>query len=363
MNSRRGILIAASIYPPDSGGPALHAKKQYDFFQQQGFSVSLVALAHYRAWPKVVRHLFYFVALFFRALNVDLLYAHDALGVGLPAVLVARLLNKKIIMRIGGDLLWEREAQRGKTELSMNEWYKKGLHSKKLSYEISSFVLRNIDHLIVPSPLLSTLYETYYGVPPALVSIIANPVPTEITSKSSINTNSIVFASRLVKYKNLLFVLKSMAKVLPQFPQVTFCIYGDGPERNKLETYSHELGISRQVLFKGLVSQDEVVKETKSCLFTLAPALTEFNPNYVLQGLSSGKPFLISLEHGFPFPVPEQFIFDQRDNRDFEKKLTWMLSDAGYQEALALVRTMSISQSWDNTLKQNIEVIKTVLSK
>lgn len=357
---KKSILIAASIYPPDPGGPALHAKKQYEFFQSEGFQVELVALAHYRKFPKGIRHLFFFVALCIKALRVDVVYAHDALGVGLPATLVSKLLRKKLLIRIGGDLLWEREAETGRTKLSMGEWYEQKLYRVLMSYTLITFVLNSADRIIVPATLLKQIYSINYGVPEEKIIVVANPIPPIDSQAVDDNQKTIVYASRLVTYKNIQFVIESMANILPQFPAISFVVFGDGPERIHLENRVRELGMNNQIIFRGTVSQDEVMNTIKRSLITLAPALTEFNPNYVLQGISMQKPFLISCENGFSFSIPNQFTFHPRSHEEFEQKLTWILSDAGYQEAKSLLSTIQFSQTWEENLKKNSEIIENI---
>ena len=358
-NGKPKIVLAASIYPPDPGGPALHAKKMYEWLNANGWENEIVKLSKFRLLPIGLRHFAYLASLWRKAKEAGVVYAYDAFGVGLPAMLVAKLRRKKFVIRIGGDIPWERSSHKGKTDLSLKEWYKAGEHKKNFAYKISRFVMRRADAIVVPSTLLSELYMSQYGIRSDKLHVISNPAPEKVKDFSSDSDyRDFIFASRLVPYKNLGFVLDAMSHVLPDYPDTRFVIMGDGPERKILEARTRALGISNQVLFTGSISQEEVLKETDTCYAGIAPALTEFNPNYILECLSRDKPFLISNENGLPFRIPEVLIFDPRNQSDFEDKLRYLLSPEGYQEAKRLVENIDFQMSWDEVIESNLELIK-----
>ncbi len=353
------ILIAAGIYPPDAGGPAIHAKRQFEGFGQIGIKTRLVALAHYRKWPKLLRHWVYLAVLMCKAIGSEVIYAHDAVGVGVPASIVAKLLGKKFVLRIGGDLAWERDVK-GST-VPLLEWYKSGAYIQSRFYKLSSQSLKKADKIIVPSQLLAKLYVEYYGISEDKIEVIPNPLPE--AKEFEIKTNqTIIYASRLVGYKNLNLVFKVLARIFPKHPDLSFIVMGDGPEREPLEQLSRDLGIAGHVVFKGDVPHDEVLRETASALFTLAPAVTEFNPNYVLQGLSYSKPFVISTDNGLPFSVPEYLSFKYDDEQALFDRIEHLLTKEGYEEAVNFVRTIDFKMTWEENLKLNVVLVLLLLN-
>ncbi|MEK7194212.1 MAG: glycosyltransferase family 4 protein [Patescibacteria group bacterium] len=361
-NSKPRVLIVASIYPPDPGGPALHANKQFEYFDRMGFKVGLVVLSWYKKWPIGLRHLIFFFKILAKIWRYDLVYMHDAVGAGLPALIAAKIFRKRSIVRIGGDLAWERKVDRNKTDLSMNEWYTAGYNFNDRFYKLSRWLLRRVNKIVVPSPLLSNLYERYYGIGPEKVQVIPNPIP-EITKNLIVNQKrTIVYASRLVAYKNLRFVLRVLSKIFPLNNDIKFIIMGDGPEKASLIKFAKTLKIEGQVVFTGLVDQSKVFEETAICLFTIGPALTEFNPNYILQSLSFGKPFLISKENGFPFEVPDGFLFDPRDESELESRINSFLTVDGYTKALNQARSIDFKMSWDDVMISNLNLIRQLLN-
>lgn len=356
MANSKKILIASSIYPPDPGGPATHAKKQFEWFKSQGFNVEMVALAHLRSLPIGIRHLVYFSRLIKKGWNSNIIYAHDALGVGWPAYLISRMLRVPFVMRVGGDIPWERAAEGGRTDLSMAEWYNKGKHKSNISFLLSRYVLRRADALIVTSKILVDLYTHYYGVKKERVTLISNPVETH-KEATQVTKNHLIYASRLVAYKNLDFVIKGLVGIFKSDSSFKFIIMGDGPERANLEKLATSLGVKEQIVFTGIVSEEEVKKNISECLLGLAPALTEYNPNYILKCISFGKPFLISSENGLPFSVPDELVFNPRDQKEFKSKLTNLLDSKHYLQAQQLVKNIEFSMSWEQNLEENKKII------
>lgn len=358
-NYKPRILIAASIYPPDPGGPAIHAKAQYEELKKRGYTVRLVALAHLRKWPFLIRHIVFLCKLFGHVRNSDVVYTHDALGAGIPAFIVSKIFSKKIIIRIGGDIPWEREAESGKTTESMKEWYARGRHKNNLLYLISKRILNRFDAVVVTTQILADIYTVYYQVSSRTVHVIVNPIPAR--KQTNQYGRDIIYASRLVAYKNLAFVIKVLAGILPDYPDTHFIIYGDGPERKNLEMLIQETGMTGRILVKGVVSQQEIMSATEACLLSIAPALTEFNPNYILQCISFGKPFLISRENGLPFTVPDDLLFDPRSDRELRGRILNLLDLKGYNRASEAVKNLSLGMTWEKNLEMNISLMESVV--
>lgn len=353
------LLIAASIYPPDPGGPALHAGRQFEMFRKQGVPTRLVALAHLRVFPFGVRHLAFFFLVFARTKRNGVVFAHDALGAGIPAFFAARLRRARFIVRVGGDIVWERSAESGKTRLSMSQFYKGGFHRDSLSFFATWFVFRFADAVIVPSELLQHLYTSSYGVPAQKIFMIPNPVPRRNEAPNE-SDGSLLYASRLVAYKNLDRAIAAFEKVARDLPDVRFDIMGDGPERASLQAQIDARSYGKSVRLLGSIPEGQVATRTAECGACIAPALTEFNPNFILRCIAEQKPFLISRENGLPFEVPEQFLIDPEDTEDMARKMHGVLSKEGRARADVALRSIVFEMDWDKVIGAQRAVIQKV---
>ncbi len=358
-NSKPRVLIAAGIYPPDAGGPAVHAKAQFERLKEFGIETGLVALAHYREWPMGVRHLIYFSKLFIEVPQYDLVYAHDTVGAGIPALIAAKIFKKKFIVRAGGDLAWERGGM--EVNMSMKEWYESGDYKKSLMFKLSHYLLQRADAIVVVGDSLAELYFRVYEVKRDKIKIILNPIPN-LPNFEVKKGHDMVFASRLTSYKNLARVLKSLKELSLEYPELQLTIMGNGPEEFNLKKLTQKLGVENKVTFTGAVPFEEVLKRTAECFITIAPALTEFNPNYVLQGISFGKPFLVSRENDLPFEIPDNLTFDPKNVREIAERIKRLLDDREYERVVHIVKMLEFKMSWEDNLRQNAKLIQSLLN-
>ena len=174
---------------------------------------------------------------------------------------------------------------------------------------------------------------------------------------------TIIFASRLVAYKNLPFVFNAIASIKARRlrPEgAVFTVMGSGPEEQNLLALRRTLGLENEVSMLGSVTEERVRQETENCALALAPALTEFSPNYVLRALALGKPLLVSKENGLSFKLPENFVFEAQDTNDFETKILWLLGHP--KEAKSLVKAIHNLPKWQDVILSNVELVKNTLS-
>lgn len=73
------------------------------------------------------------------------------------------------------------------------------------------------------------------------------------------NSRRIIHIGRLVKWKQVDLLIAAFAKVLKDFPDAELVVVGDGPERDRLERQTKELGITQKVLFTGGVYDPKTI--------------------------------------------------------------------------------------------------------
>ena len=340
------IAMAATILPPEIGGPALHASELITGLKDQGFKIQSVSYTSLRKWPFGLRHLIYFWRLVIIAKKSDIIYAHDLTASGLPTVLVKKLFGKKMVLRIGGDILWERISENEKLDLSMNEFYSAGLHKGRFLFKLGRFVLRNSDILILPALTLATVYQEYYGVGVSKMVIIPNPLP--LVKASEAGDGSILFAGRFVRYKNLERLIKAFKSVSLGVDKAQLLLIGDGPDKNRLKALSDN---HPKIRMLGRVSRTELAHYLEKASVCVAPALTEFSPNFALEALAHGKPILLSRENGLGIDLPEEMLFYPKNEEELWHKLSWLLTNE-------LRVSMPTDRTWQEVMHRQINLLK-----
>ena len=341
MNS---VVIATGIYPPAPGGPATHAKAYKDYLLKKGWQVRVLTYAGCAdgvvcvpvELPRAYRYFKYLWELYKLSKGADVILGLDALGIGFPVWLVSKARGVPYVLRVGGDVLWERKALSGKTMDSMLEFYE---HSKGVGLfgRIVSLVLRGAKTVVMPTVLLAKVYEDYYGVSGETLMVLPNPLPTkkELVVEE-INEKVLVFASRLVAYKNLDRLIEAFARVYADDPLVRLRLFGSGPEEKRLREHIQKKGLE-EVVVVARASHEEVLRTIQNAHLCVAPALTEFYPNYVMECLSYGVPFVISKEYGLPFAPADEAVFDPKNVDDMTRAIKWGLSGEANDQLPELV--------------------------
>jgi len=97
-------------------------------------------------------------------------------------------------------------------------------------------------------------------------------------------------AGRLVPQKGLGYFLRAAREVLAEFADIGFVVVGGGPDREKLECMARELGIEKNIEFRGHCTDMGSVYASMD-VFVLA-SLDEGMPMVVLEAMAAKKPVI-----------------------------------------------------------------------
>ena len=121
--------------------------------------------------------------------------------------------------------------------------------------------------------------------------VIGNPV--DLGEKKRIGLTAekrqeIVTAGRLMPQKNQPMLIRAFAAIAADYPDHTLILYGEGPEREKLEALAKELGVADRVKLPGAV-KDLPDRIAGSELFVL-PSDYEGMANALIEAMCIGLP-------------------------------------------------------------------------
>jgi glycosyltransferase involved in cell wall biosynthesis len=126
------------------------------------------------------------------------------------------------------------------------------------------------------------VFNRQYTVPSCIWFYKAKRLPL-----SKINRKKIVYRGMLYDYMGVDLIIKAMPRILKKIPGVKFEIIGDGKEREYLEKLAKDLGISKNVIFHGLITDRGRLEKILS---DSALGVATFNTNKLDEKIKNADP-------------------------------------------------------------------------
>lgn len=336
------ILIAADIFPPLSGGPATYVVGLANALTAKNILVKIVSLTPEsdatkvrcpifiaKQKNKILRYLEYIGLLIKHSRDVDCIYAMGPVNAGLPALIAARLLRKKLIVKVVGDYAWEQGAQRfGVTESVDDFQTKKFNGSVGLFQRLERLVVRKAARVIVPSNYLCKMVFGW-GAKKEKVAVIYNAISLPDMSKleniltKPVGEQWMVTVTRLTPWKGVKEVIEVLTELKSQFPNARYKVVGDGPDLGRLKKVVRDCGAESYIEFVGNVSHEIALAYMKlsdlvilnSGYEGLSHVLVEalsFDCRVLASATGGNSEVIISGETGDVFPYNDKKIIKEK---------------------------------------------------
>ncbi len=324
------IVIAAPIYPPEIGGPAQYAFHLAEEFQRLGHQVRVVKFAEVRHWPTAFRHLIYFFKLLPAMAWGDWAVALDTFSAALPAVLAARLCNTKIIIRTGGDFLWEQYVERTGDLLLFRNFYQDSTArfnlKERLIFKLTKWTLKNASAVVFSTAWQRDIFTDAYDLDPGKNFIVENYYGRKIHTETPVN-KVFVTGGRKIKLKNL---------------ERLMAAFSDASKTDQ--------GISLAVLQEGYESfQNNLVNSYA----VIVASISEISPNLILEAVKYGKPFIVTKENGLVDRLKDiSLLVDPLDIQDIKEKVLFLANRDNYARARDNVIDFSFNHDWADIVRE-----------
>ncbi|OGG93605.1 hypothetical protein A2609_00380 [Candidatus Kaiserbacteria bacterium RIFOXYD1_FULL_47_14] len=300
------IVLATPVYPPEIGGPATYTK-ELAVRLRDTHEIVIVAYASTseiipgttlfiasKRRPLPLRLLKFTIDLFRASHGADVIYVQNALAAGLPAAIVSMVRGIPLVLKFVGDEAWERASQERKTRKRLEEFLASPEGGWQTSFRmmIQRFVLRHANIVTTPSVYLRDAIVRTYGIKKerAVVNYNAAEKNAEASFSATPVPHQIVATARLVEWKGLDGIIRAVAILKKQFPDVRAVIAGDGPEEERLKALARELTVADCVVFPGRVSRAETWHLRKSSEVYVLNSLYEGLPHTVLTSFAARIP-------------------------------------------------------------------------
>jgi len=336
------ILITTGIYPPKIGGPAQYAKNLKEAFSKNGYSVRVKTFHLEDYLPTGVRHIFFFLKVIPGILVSDFILTLDTFSVGLPSVLAGRIFGKKIIIRVGGDFLWEQYVERTGKKVLFRNFYtqeKNNLSLKeRVIFKLTRWTLKNASKIVFSTEWQRGIFIQAYDLNIQNTAIIENYYGSKDGDTDTDSCPQTFLAStRDLKWKNI--------------------------DTLKNVFYKKDSKIPKDVcLFIETVKFDDFMKKMKMSYAIILVSLGDISPNIILDAIRYNKPFICTKEVGILNRIKDIGIFvDPLDEKDIEGAVIKLLDKEEYEKWRQKVRNFNFVHTWEEMVREYVELYKLIV--
>lgn len=361
------IVIATGVYK--IGGPATYTRLLTEYLPAKDIKVEVLSFDQVKKFPKVIRHFIFFIKIFIKLLKTDLVFAQDPVSVGLPSLLAAKILRRKIIIRFVGDYAWEQSVQRFSVKDGIDDFQNNKYGFKvELLRRIQIFVLNHVDKIITPSVYFGEVAKKwlkdknkvkpiYNGIDTSLP--ILNR--TEARKKLSLSEDDIILfsAGRLVPWKGIDVLIDIMPDLLKKDNKYRLMIVGDGPEENKLKKQIKDLQLEKVIYFKGRLSRADLLLNLQAAdIFILNTGFESFSFQ-VLEAMYYNIPVITTNICNLPEIIKnnqEGILVDYNNKTQIIVAIEKLLVDNSFRDSIIKnakqrAQYFSIQKTMDNLLE------------
>jgi len=138
------------------------------------------------------------------------------------------------------------------------------------------------------------------------IRVLSNALATSVPAPSSSRNRSkeIFLVGRLLPWKLPTMAIRALASM--ESGDAVLRIFGDGPERTRVERLARSLGVIDRVVFEGWLSRPQLLDRLSRAGVLIHPSLHEEAGMCIAESLSLGTP-VVTLQRGGPAQIAQQW--------------------------------------------------------
>ena len=219
---------------------------------------------------------------------------------------------------------------------------------QKLGRDVVKFYLKRADEIIVPTKRIEQVVADYKvnrpvdllptGIPSELFDFHLQrfeQIKAELSSKFPhlIEKKILLYVGRVVKEKNLAFLLEVLKEIIKTNPNTALLFVGGGPYLEELAELANEMGLAQNTAFAGYAHREDLVYYYKYSSIFVFPSLTETQGLVTIEAMMAGLPVVAIGERGTldVMQGDNGGFMVQNNLNDFTEKVKALLNDETLQ--------------------------------
>ena len=386
------ICIVSTIFPPDIGGPSKHIYELSKRLASQGHEVHIATYTSQESrhelldgfivhrisiknipkalLPVRVYKMRNMIIDIVKKYNIDVIYALNIDLAGLPATQAAKKMKKPVVLRYGGDYIWEVMFKFNKTSRPLHSFYEN--EDSKLFKTLKSFqarMLRKFNHIIVPSDYYKNILATHFNINQENITVIKNPVNLIIKpgKKNKNEKFTLVTASRILRLKGIDYLLEAIRIITREHGNIHLKIIGDGPYKQQLIARAKDLNIDKYVTFLPGMKHEEVLKHIADADAYVLSSVSEVAPNVVLEAMSLKTPVVTTKVSDFDYKMNSEIalITPPKDSNLMAHAIITLMSNEELRNKLIKNSYAFVKKniSWKEAVQQTTTLLEKALTE
>ena len=214
-------------------------------------------------------------------------------------------------------------------------------------------VLKRADVVAVPSGFLRDVFRRSGVEAQILPNVVdLNRFRPGLRRKGVNDPVCILVSRNLEPIYDIDTAIRAFALVHKRFPNACLVVTGSGPERERLEALTNELGVRNTVTFTGRLDRDQMTECYRRADVALNPSRVDNMPNSILEALASGVPVVTTDVGGVGQIVRNEttaLLVPPGEPEPMARALLRILDDAALAGALRSAGLQEVEQyTWSN---------------
>jgi len=324
------VVIATPFYPPEVGVLANYAAGLKRGLEKYT-TVEVVALGNLKRVPAGIRHVLYFFKLLTALRGASCVLALDTWTVGFPALIASRVTGVPLVVRIGGDLLWEAYLERTHESARLSEFYtnpRRLAPREKLLQAVAAALCAHARHVFFNTQFQKEIWEQAYPLA-GKSSVLENFYPPKESYEPPAG-RAFVAANRGAWYKNMDRFMRVFERVKARYPLI------------EMQT--------------SFVPYEKQLERFAASYAAVVPSISEVGSNIAIEAVIHGRPFIISEDTGTKERLDGCGLFiDTRSEQAIEQALEDILDQGTYARLVENCKHFSFTHSWEEIAQEILQ--------
>jgi len=291
--------------------------------------------------------------------KINIVHAHWAFPQGFIAAVLKKMLNMKykvIITIHGGDIYGIRNIFLRKIMF----WaFNNSDLINPVSYAVKNEIMKGNINKSIPIRILSMGVDTS--------KFNRKKQSNHIRKKFNLE-KYLIYVGRLSEKKGVKYLIEAMAMILELYPKMKLIVVGDGKEKDKLIKLSHDLNINENIIFTGIVPNNELINYYSEAYISVFPSQSEGLGLVIIESMLCECPVIASDVGGIKELVINEktgLLIDQKSSKQIAATVIRFMKDKKLRKTIIKNANKHVEEKYslESISKKYYKIYKDLLSK